>query len=405
MSDEVTLNINFGDSGDNTPKSDSSDPFKGIKPLSKEDLLDAFPPKDDFKQIFKQLKTLTAEDAFNSADIGKSIEDVFKDLPTLSDATTFDSSIVGGLEQSFKKLETTLQSFDSSIVGFLPEDFEDKLDNFFKAIEEDTEAFFAQRDALDQLLESQNDSFQNLFDEIGGVASGFLGVANTTGAVIAGFTGFIVGVSLYNAALKEVLNSLGEFAGQFKAEQAEVARDLLVQSLENSQRLDAQLATNESIRGAMTGELEQLKTELFDLLSPVIIFVTGVLTLILKAINTLLAAVNFIKDVVGAPISLISTIIGLLNPMAEKARRDLRTKTKDDLNKLAPGLGDLNDLSSLGSIGRTTQDLPPGLFDDVVNHPFEGIDDLSENPFDNPPPASGNGGGGSLGGGGGQAWE
>lgn len=387
MADDVRLNINITGDGDDSPKAGDSipsNPFEGIEPLTKEDLLDVFPPKEDFKSIFDTLKSASFKDFLESKNAGKSLEDIFKDLPELSKATSFDSSIVGGLEKDFRHLEETIQAFDSSIVGFLPEDFEEGLDNFFKAIQEDTDAFNAQKKALDDLLEQQNDALESLFSEIGKVIGSIVGWIGAIGKGIAVFTGFIVSVSLFNNALKEVLNSLGEYAANFRREQALVARDLQLQSLRNSQRLDEQLSANEANRGELAQALEQFKTEMFDLLSPFIRFITATLTIILNVINLILAAINLVKDALELPIKLLSYLGELLLPVSQKAKKDLQQNTTDPKDSV--GLGTVFDLFDMDNFDLNPNDLPEGLRNDVIQHPF------GDAP--SPNPGGGNAGGG-----------
>lgn len=365
MADGVRLNINItGDGGDSPKAGDStpSNPFEGAKPLTKEDLHDVFPPKEDFKSIFDSLKSASFKDFLESKNAGKSLEDIFKDLPELSKAT----------------------SFDSSIVGFLPEDFEEGLDNFFKAIQEDTDALNAQKKALDDLLEQQNDALESLFSEIGKVIGSIVGWIGAIGKGIAVFTGFIVSVSLFNNALKEVLNSLGEYAANFRREQALVARDLQLQSLRNSQRLDEQLSANEANRGELAQALEQFKTEMFDLLSPFIRFITTTLTIILNVINLILAAINLVKDALELPIKLLSYLGELLLPVSQKAKKDLQQNTTDPKDSV--GLGTVFDLFDMDNFDLNPNDLPEGLRNDVIQHPF------GDAP--SPNPGGGNAGGG-----------
>lgn len=365
MADDVRLNINItGDGGDSPKAGDStpSNPFEGVEPLTKEDLLDVFPPKEDFKSIFDTLKSASFKDFLESKNAGKSLEDIFKDLPELSKAT----------------------SFDSSIVGFLPEDFEEGLDNFFKAIQEDTDALNAQKKALDDLLEQQNDALESLFSEIGKVIGSIVGWISAIGKGIAVFTGFIVSVSLFNNALKEVLNSLGEYAANFRREQALVARDLQLQSLRNSQRLDEQLSANEANRGELAQALEQFKTEMFDLFSPFIRFITTTLTIILNVINLILAAINLVKDALELPIKLLSYLGELLLPVSQKAKKDLQQNTTDPKDSV--GLGTVFDLFDMDNFDLNPNDLPEGLRNDVIQHPF------GDAP--SPNPGGGNAGGG-----------
>lgn len=380
-SDDVRLNINVeisGDGGDGDPKY----PFKDIKKVTEKDFSNLFPPSNALKDIFSSLKSLAEDDIFDSSKVKQIIQenfaDIFAKLPS-SEASEFDTSVVGGMVQDFKHLEETIEAFSSSLVGFLPEDFEDKLDAFFDAIQQDTDAFHEWNRQFDELLENQNNALQAMFDGIGDIVKRITDWAGAIGKAITAFGTFIVGTFLYNQALKAVLESLGEFAASFMKQKALVERDLQIQSLRNSQRLDDQLASNEAARGELSQALEQFKVEMFDLLSPFITFITVTLTAIMTVLNLILGAANLIKDIVLSPLTVLENIAGLLNPMSQKAREDLARK--DALDRQMPGLGTFFDLMSLDNFDLKPDDLPPGLREDVVEHPFDEIDEMAR-PFE-----------------------
>jgi hypothetical protein len=357
-----------------------TNPLEGITPVGKGEILKYIFP-ETFTDFWKNIPEADALDNF-AIGIERSLKSVWANIDTLSKATEFDTSFVGGFEQKLKDIaeisfdssyvggfEPKLKdmeevSFDSSYIPFLPDDFEEQLEAFFKAID----------DANDRYVEDKS-MFASIMDNVTGAVTGVTdaigGWVDWLGKGVAAISGIIVSMFLWDAVIKEALNSLGQFSGGLRRAQAETDRNLMLQSLTNSNRLDEQLAINEASRGELTMALSQFKVEMFDLLSPVIRFITGTGMAIMNILNSGLRILNVIKDLLELPFDLLGKIISLLDPVARNARDDLRTKTKNDANNLAPGLGDLNDLFDLGGMNIKPSDLPPGLREDVTKHPFD----------------------------------
>lgn len=372
--DKVELEVTTKGKGSASPTSggDKGDknPFAGIPTLTKEDLLDAFPTKEDFKSIFASLPELTSREIAQT--FSKNFDDIFSAIPELTAKEVKDAFKNIGFPENIWKELGNADAFDSS--GIKPEG----------------------EIAQDEALAASAQSLLDEFNAFGSKVQTVTGVLGALGKGVAIVTGFYVSLLLANQVLKETLNSLGEFSVGLKSAQAQNNATSIRQSLDTANRLDDQLASLETDRGAFARQLEQVKVEVFDLLSPFIRGATLFMTAVLYVLNSMLFVLNTIKDGIGfilfSPSKLIAFLAPHLNPMSAEAKEELKRKReRDRLNKKAPGLGDLTDLFDMARVGMTAKNLPSALAEDV-KIPFDR--------GDGPSGLSG-GGGHQMGGGGG----